>query len=332
MNDPRLRSLLALPLAAALLAACGGTSDDSGTAGRSPAGDAPQGFPLVVQNCGVETTFERPPRRAVSMNQHATEVMLALGLEESMAGTAYLDDAVLPEYQAAYDGIEVIADEYPSFEALLAAEPDFVYGGFASTFDEGEGRSRTALADAGIASYLNVEECADGPVTMDLIDTEIRNVAEIFGVPDRAEEEIGRLHATLEAVRGALEGVDPVDVFVYDSGDKTAFTAGGAGIGNEMISAAGGVNLFADVDKVWADVSFEQVADRAPEAIVIYDYGDQPVADKKEFLLAHPALQDVPAIVDERFAVLPLSSAVLGVRVPGAVDALARQLHPDSFA
>ena len=78
-----------------------------------------------------------------------------------------------------------------------------------------------------------------------------------------------------------LEGVEPVKLFVYDSGDKTAFTAGGAGIGNEMIERAGGVNLFADLDKAFGDVSFEQVAERAPEVIVIYDYGDQTVAAER---------------------------------------------------
>lgn len=78
-------------------------------------------------------------------------------------------------------------------------------------------------------------------------------------------------------------------------------------------------------------MSFEQVAARAPDVVVIYDYGDQSVADKKRFLLSHPALTDVPAIRNKRFAVLPLSSTVLGVRVPEAVDSLARQLHPDRF-
>ncbi|UUN25224.1 ABC transporter substrate-binding protein [Streptomyces sp. FIT100] len=318
----------AMVAAALLLSGCGGTAARDNAA---PAAPAPKGFPVTVSNCGVKTTYQRPPQRAVSLNQHATEVMLALGLEKSMVGTAYLDDRILPEYQDAYDGIKALAKEYPSFETLLAAEPDFAYGGFASTFDEKEGRSRDALSQAGVHSYLNIEECPSGPVTMAMVDQEIRNVAKIFGVPDRAEQQVKKVHGTLDAVNDKLAGVRPVKIFVYDSGDKTAFTAGGAGIGNEMIKQAGGVNLFADLDKAFGDVSFEQVAERAPEVVVIYDYGDQPVEDKKKFLLANPALKDVPAIKNKRFAVLPLSSTVLGVRVPSGVESLARQLHPDRF-
>ncbi|MFD4131244.1 ABC transporter substrate-binding protein [Streptomyces goshikiensis] len=327
MRTMRRLSLLSALSTAVLAAGCGGPASDR----PASAGSAAEGFPVTTSNCGVKTTYERPPRRAVSLNQHATEVMLALGLEKSMVGTGYLDDAILPEYQAAYGGIKVLSKEYPSAEVLLAAEPDFVYGGFSTTFDEKEGRSRAALAKAGVNTRLNIEECPSGPVTMAAMDEEIRDVAKIFGVPDRAEAQVKKLHGTLDSVEGKLTGVQPVKLFVYDSGDKTAFTAGGKGIGNEMIKRAGGVNLFADVDKAFGDVSFEQVAERAPEVVVIYDYGDQPVEDKKRFLLANPALKDVPAIKNKRFAVLPLSSTVLGVRVPSAVESLARQIHPDRF-
>ncbi|MFD4243559.1 ABC transporter substrate-binding protein [Streptomyces sp. NPDC058525] len=319
------KSLLSALATALLISGCGGAATPSAT---PKAGATAKGFPLTVENCGVSTTYQRPPQRAVSLNQHATEVMLALGLEKSMVGTGYLDDKILPEYQGAYDSVKVISKEYPSFEALLEAEPDFVYGGWKSTFDEKEGRSRAAFTKAGINTHLNTEECPTGPVNAASMDEEIRTLGKIFGVPERAEERLASLHATLDKVETQLAGVTPVKLFVYDSGDKTAFTAGGKGIGNDMIRRAGGENLFADLDKAFGDVSFEQVAQRAPEAIVIYDYGDQSVEDKKKFLLAHPALKDVPAIKNQRFAVLPLSSTVLGVRMPGAVESLAKQLHP----
>lgn len=117
-------------------------------------------------------------------------------------------------------------------------------------------------------------------------------------------------------------------MFVYDSGDGSAFTAGGNGIGNEIVRLAGGRNVFADLDATFGDVSWEQVIKRKPEVVVIYDYGGTPVAAKKKRLLNDPALADVPAIKNKRFAVLPLSSAVLGVRVADAVQDLAGQLHP----
>ncbi|MGI5352015.1 ABC transporter substrate-binding protein [Streptomyces sp. CA-250714] len=304
------------------LTACAGSGGGAAKSGRSA-----EGFPYTVTNCGVKTTFTEPPRRAVTMNQHVTEIMLALGLQDRMAGTAYLDDRILPRYAKAYRGIKVLAKKYPSKEALLAANPDFVYGGYASAFDKTEGRERAALTGSGVKTRLNVENCTKD-VGVSTLHREIREIGRTFGVPRRAEALIRKQDRQLAATARRLKGTERTPVFVYDSGDSSAFTAGGKGIGNEILHRAGGRNVFADVDKNFADVSWEKVVQRKPEVVVIYDYGGTTVAQKKKRLLDDPALADVPAVKHRRFAVLPLSSAVLGPRVPDAVDELARQLHP----
>lgn len=319
------------PIPAALLplllplAACGSTPEP---AERTEAPAA--GFPYTVTNCGVRTTFEAPPKRVVTMNQHVTEIMIELGLAKSLVGTAWLDDAVLPAYKKAYDSVPVVAKEYPSKEKLLAVDPDFVYGGYASAFAAKDGRTRDDLGDSGIDTRLNLENCPEGGTSMDDLFVEIKEVGRTFGVAGRAAKWTADARATLAATAAGLKDVKPVPVFVYDSGDKTAFTAGGAGIGNELIERAGGRNVFADLDKSFGDATWEQVVARKPEAIVIYDYGSTTVAQKKKRLLEDPVLRDVPAIRNKRFAVLPLSDAVLGVRAPAAAGRLADQLHPEA--
>ncbi|NGO72913.1 ABC transporter substrate-binding protein [Streptomyces boncukensis] len=321
------RALLA-PSLLIPLAACGSPSGSDSAAGS---GKSPEGFPYTVTNCGVKTTYRKPPERAVALNQHSTEILLALGLGDRMAGTAYLDDAIDPRYRKAYDKIKVLAKEYPSKEALLAANPDFVYGGYSSAFDKTEGRDRAGLGDSGVKTRLNTESCAKDRVGVPELRREIRQVARTFGVPERAEKLIKDQDRRLAATARKLKGAEKKKVFVYDSGTSSAFTAGGQGIGNEIIERAGGSNVFASLDKPFGDVSWEKVVQHRPDVVVIYDYGGTPVAKKKQRLLKDPALADVPAIKHKRFAVLPLSSAVLGPRVPQAVDRLARQLHPEAY-
>lgn len=324
----RALALLALTLS---LAGCGAAGTSAPTRSSSPAPAPPAGFPVTITNCGVSTTYQRPPQRAVAMNQHATEIMLALGLEDRMAGTAYLDDHILPKYREAYRSVPVLAREYPSYEVLLQAAPDFVYGGYASAFSQREGRSRARLREAGITTHLNVASCTDGPVTMEHVRREIRTIATIFNVEERAETLIDRMNAELAATKRKLAGVDPVSVFVYDSGSQAPMTAGGHGIANEIIQLAGGRNVFANLDESFTDVSWEQVIERRPETIVILDYGAASAAQKKRRLLTNPALAGIPAIKHRRFAVLPLSSTVVGIRAPHAVTELARALHPERF-
>ncbi|MDJ0379935.1 ABC transporter substrate-binding protein [Streptomyces sp. G-G2] len=335
---PRFRAALrALTPFAALgllipLAACGGADPDrDGTpAAAAPADGRGAGFPYTVTNCGVTTTYQAPPRRAVAMNQHATEILLALGLQDRMAGTAYLDDAILPAYRPAYDEVKVLAKEYPSKELLLGANPDFVYGGYSSAFDKAQGRDREGLGKSGIPTRLSVEYCTPGPVRFDQLKTEITEVARTFGVPERGARLIEDEQRRIDAATTRVKDKARPAVFVYDSGDAAAFTSGGNGIGNEIVSLAGGTNVFADLKDTFGDVSWEKVIERQPETVLIYDYGGTSVEAKKQRLVNDPALARVPAIRDRRFVVLPLSSAVLGVRVADAVDSLARQLHPDA--
>ncbi|MBW1600770.1 ABC transporter substrate-binding protein [Streptomyces sp. JJ66] len=333
---PRARHLrgAALALATALtttvLAGCGDGTRDS--AEERPAQATAEGFPVTIDNCGVTTTYEEPPSRAVTIHQHPAELMLALGLEDRMIGTAFPDSAVLPEHQEAYEAIPELAEKEPSFESILEAEPDFVYGGYGSAFAEDAGRSRDAFADAGIDTHLNREYCGEGEVSMEDAYDEIRTLGTIFGVQERAEEVVADLEHRISETTGAVEEAPKVPVFVYDSGDKSAFTAGGQGLGTEIIHLAGGRNVFADLDEVFGDVSWEQVIARKPEVIALYDYrGAGSVAEKKEVLLSQPALADVPAVKNERFVVLPLTATLVGVRPPHAVEDLARGLHPERF-
>lgn len=316
--------------ALALTAGCGssdGPGDDPGAAASSPAG-----FPVTIDNCGVKTTYTRPPARVVTIHQHPAELMLALGLGDRMVGTAYPDSSVLPELRKAYEAVPELAEEEPSFETVLDAEPDLVYGGYGSAFGEKEGRSRKAFADAGIDTYLNREYCGKKQVTMEDTYEEIRTIGTIFGVPGRADSLVSDLKGRVGKAASAVDGEADVPVFVYDSGDKSAFTAGGKSLGTELIRLAGGKNVFADLDDVFGDVSWEQVVERRPEAIAIYDYaGSDSIEQKEKYLLSQPALADVPAIRNKRFVVLPLTATLVGIRSAYAVGDLARGLHPESF-
>ncbi len=321
----------AVALSSLLLTTGCGSSDEGGGDAKATAA-VPAGFPVTIDNCGVKTTYDKPPSRVVTIHQHPAELMLALGLKDRMVATAFPDSAVLPELKKDYEAIPELAEKEPSFEKVLDAEPDFVYGGYGSAFAENEGRSRKAFADAGIDTYLNREYCGKKQVTMKDTYDEIRTIGRIFGVPDRADKLVADLEGRVGPAAAEVEGEPEVPVFVYDSGDKSAFTAGGKSLGTELIRLAGGENVFADLDDVFGDVSWEQVVERRPEVIAIYDYaGAGSVEQKKKFLLSQPALADVPAVRNKRFVVLPLTATLVGIRSAYAVEDLARGLHPESF-
>ena len=60
---------------------------------------------------GTKTDFavKSAPTHAVSMSQATTEMMLQLGLEDKMAGTAFKEEEIYPPLQAAYDKVKVLS-------------------------------------------------------------------------------------------------------------------------------------------------------------------------------------------------------------------------------
>lgn len=331
------RNFLAIGLAAILLlTGCAGgkpasTAAPTADSPAKPPQTAENLSPVHVQNGEHTLTFTQVPERAVTLNQHVTEIMLALGLADRMAGMAYLDDRILPQFQQAYEKIPVLSDQYPSKEVLLAAEPDFVYAGWKSAFTEKGVGTVQELASVGIQAYLHQSSNMSAPDLEDVA-ADIRNIGRIFRIEDRADRLIGQMKAEMdETVRRIGEVKQPLRVFVYDSGEDQPLTAG-SNFMSRMIAMAGGQNIFDDIPKGWTSVSWEEVVSRQPEVIVVVDYGDRGVEQKKQYLLAKKELADLPAIQNNRLIVLPLSAAAEGIRAPHALQTLAEGFYPEKFA
>src|SRR6202008_77640 len=94
------------------VAACGGAATTEPSTTTAPTPITTAAAPAAagpIDDCGVRVPSSPPPTRAVTLNQGATEVMLALGLQDRMIGTAYLDDRVAPAYASAYASVPVLA-------------------------------------------------------------------------------------------------------------------------------------------------------------------------------------------------------------------------------
>ena len=278
-----------------------------------------------VQTGTASYVYNEPPSRAITLNQHVTEIMLALELQEHMVGTAYIDDEILPQYQAAYRAIPVLAEEYPSREVILAQNPDFIYGGFRSAFGDDAAGSQDELNKLDIGTYLTSAICNVGSAdTLDDVYADIRAIGDIFGVADRAEALVKAMSEEVaDAASQAGNTGDALRVFMFDSGDDAPFTAVCCSMFTNMIETAGGENIFDDVDGRWKTVSWEEVIDRDPELIVLTEADWSTSQEKIDLLLGNPALADITAVKEQRFVVLQFSSLVPGIRNATAIAELA---------
>ncbi|MCV0351728.1 MAG: ABC transporter substrate-binding protein [Nitratireductor sp.] len=298
------------------------------------------GFPYTDENCGYTTTHEAPPARAVTLSNNATEMMLALGLEDRMAGTSYMANLkISPQYEAAYNTVPVLSPLVATTEQLIEAEADFVYAGYPDGFSESR-HTRDQLHDLGMKTRLNTEGCNLGKFGFDELYAEIRSMSAIFGVRERGEALIADIEERLSEVEAKLDGVEAMPVFIFNGGESAPRAVLGNTMLSHVVERAGGANIFGDVANRYGQVSWEQIAERAPEYIVVYysgTAGGQVVGDpagelgqaRIEILKANPTVENVPGIAGEKFVTI---DSVWGQPGPSSIDAvekLARAFHPD---
>lgn len=285
-------------------------------------------FPVTVQSCNREVTFDAPPAKAIANDVNLVEMMLALGLRDRMVGYTGVSGwkTLDEELRKGIAELPELSAQYPTREVLLGAEPDFFFAGWNYGMKVGGEVTPESLEPLGIKTYELTESCIHiGPKaksSMQDMYVDLLNLGRIFGVEDRAEDLVAGYEAKLAEITASVDRSTPLRVFVYDSGEESPFTAGAYAMPTALIEAAGGKNIMDDLDKSWATVAWEPVVERNPEVIVIVNYGDVTAEQKIAFLEANPAFANVDAVKNDRYVVLEYVEATPGPRNIRAVEKL----------
>ncbi|NLL54327.1 MAG: ABC transporter substrate-binding protein [Clostridiales bacterium] len=282
-------------------------------------------FPQTYDNYGREIVLTKRPEKVITAGPNCTELFIALGLADYVIGNSCDNHAQAPldVYKDAYDKIPELTFGYPTLEAVVGSGADFLYA--IDWVFEGDFTAE-ALEEYGVVTYAN------SAASVEAIFAEIRDIGRIFGVSEEAERFIADQQARIDAVTAAVEGKEPLKVFCYDSDTGSGvYTAGGPNIETELIALAGGVNVFANLEKAWIGVSLEEILHQQPDVIVVHDY-DKPTAEEKiAAIKGDPILSQLDCVQKDRIVVLPLENAFPGSRTADCVEVVARGLYPELF-
>ncbi|MBD8608722.1 ABC transporter substrate-binding protein [Aeromicrobium sp. CFBP 8757] len=315
-----------------------GTASEATLAGTEGRTD----YPLTItDNCGVDVTIEKAPERAVSVNQGSTEILLSLGLQDRMVGTATWTDAVRPNLAAANAEVPRLGDDAVSYERVLKEEPDLVTASFAYALDGDDPDRRAQYARLGVPTYLAPSHCdgrtdasgdgpRDHPLEMDVIYEEITQLAEIFDVPSRGEALVAELKQRMADAAESAPGRD-VSIAYWFANTELPYMAGANGSPGVMSRTVGVDNVFADTDVEWPQISWESVLDRDPDVIALGDLArDQETGDKLEdkirFLETNPVTKQLTAVREKRYVVLNGADMNPSIRTVDGTEKLAKAL------
>ena len=289
-----------------------------------------------MSSCGIEWTYEQAPERALALDTNALEIMLELGLEDRLVGyfgnPDFLSDRFAAMAEAA--GVENLGSSfpYPSLEAVLAPNPDFV---FSYGYNPEAGFDPEAMVASEINNYAFEETCIgfDGAVTIGSLFETVEDIGAIFEIEARAAEVIDGYEERIAAVAEMIPADStPPRMFLMDFGEDTIFTAASGAIPTDIFALAGGTNVFADTTgadiagTAWMNATFEQIVERDPEVIVIVDYGFGEPDERRSFAEEHPALSGVTGVRDGRYIVVRFPQIVPSPENIDAIELIAEAL------
>ncbi|WP_232734415.1 ABC transporter substrate-binding protein [Serratia sp. TKO39] len=292
---------------------------------------------VSLQNCGVTRDYPQPPQRVLVYANPALENLLALGLAGRAIGVVGYDRTRDPVPTASAETLQApTSPAPPTAEALLLMRPDFVYSASYYWLHSPETPDRARLAEWGIGTYLSPGACSGqqsaiaAALTFEDIFTELRELARIFNVSRAGEALIARLRGQLRAFEAQRAPLPHLRLLWWYAGAQTPYVAGCCGAPGLLSRSVGSENLFGDRPELWPTVSWEVIAARDPDAIVLGDLprgglGDS-AADKIAFLEHHPLTATLRAVRQRRYVILPGYDMDPSARTVAALGRLIRGL------
>jgi len=274
---------------------------------------------LVLVSCVASLVSARQsPRRIVSLVPALTEMLFAIGAgPQVVAVSSY--DADPPEVRA-LPRVGALLD--PDVERILSLRPDLVIT-YASQADL---QAQLLRATIPVFDYRH-GGLADITGTM-------RALGARTGHVEEAEAAARAIEARLAAIRDRTAGgrrPRTLLVFGRERGSlRNIYASGGRGFLHDMLEAAGGANVFADIDRESVQATTELILARAPDAIIEVRSADVLTdAEAASEAEAWSALSSVPAVRQRRVEVLTgRGLTVPGPRVAEVVERMSRALHP----
>lgn len=268
----------------------------------------------------VAGTFARAqegtPHRIISFIPAVTEMLFALGVGDRVVAVGSFDKYP-PEIQT-LPRVGALLD--PNLERILSLRPDLVtvYG------SQTDLRAQLEAAKVPLFVYSHAD--------LSDVTTTILELGARVGRTDRARELTAEIARALSAVRQRVSGQPrPRTLIVFGRESYTLrgiYASGGYGFIHDMVTAAGGDNVFADLKQQAVQATTELIISRRPD--VILELRAEPLSDERRVreLASWKPLSSVPAVRSGRIHIIADPRVVIpGPRVAEGVEVIAGVLH-----
>jgi iron complex transport system substrate-binding protein len=231
----------------------------------------------LTDQAGNTLAIEQPVRRLISAYGPSTAIIYSINAGDRLVAASYLG-ARDPQGAAAMERIDarfsnLVGDDYFSqsefnLEHAATLEPDLVIGGARSDWAE-------SVSQLGIQVFLMEAE------TPDQLKEAMLLIGQLFGPHTyvQAQAWVAYYDWVIDNILDETRHITQEErVRVLFTGTEPLRIASGEMYQTDIIEAAGGISVSADLSGYWNDVNLEQIAIWDPDVIIVPPYGGASVA------------------------------------------------------
>ena len=278
----------------------------------------------LVDDLGYSLALTSPPERIVSLAPSNTEILFAIGAGDKVIGvTRYCNYPYnFTAWIEAGNMTSIGSYRDPTIEPITALEPDLILSTQKSLESTNNlrnlGYNVLVLAPKNVSDVLNnillVGRATDHYKEAVAIESELRQ--RIDAITNQAADATSTTKVYNEVWAEPLKAAGP-ETFI-----------------DEMITLAGGENIFHDAIVDYPTVSSEAIIERNPDVMVFPDeyMGIEHYFESMEPVKERPGWNIISAVQNDR--IYEINSDLIsraGPRLAEALEILAKMIHPEIF-
>jgi iron complex transport system substrate-binding protein len=269
----------------------------------------------LVDATGRHVRAPSTPHRVVALAPSITETIYSIGAGDEVVGvTDFTDWPAEAQKRPSVGGIV-----NPSIEKLVSLHPDLVI----ASREVNRRETVDELDRLGIPIFVVDPQGLDGVLES------IRQVGRALNRSTDADRLVDQLRARREAVMTRVRRLARPRVLLVIWPDPV-ITIGRQAFITDVITAAGGQSVTADLAQQWPQISLEEILRRNPEWLLLPANGHQPIslADLEQ----RPGWDRVEAVRRHRVIYYDERLDHSSPRAFDALEDLAKHLHADAFS
>jgi iron complex transport system substrate-binding protein len=278
----------------------------------------------LVDRMGNMVTLTSAPERIVSLAPSNTEILFAIGAGDSIVGvTDYCNYPYnFTEWIEAGNITSVGNYADPSVEPIVALNPDLV---LASTQSLETAENLQALGYNVLVIEAN---------TLDVVLQDILLVGRATDRNAEASAVVSEMRARINAVSTKAADATTTPTVYHEVWNEPLMSVGPDTFIDELITLAGGENIFNDATTSWPMISSEAVIEKNPDVMFFPDMymGRADFYETIESVENRPGWDTITAV--QNGALYEINADIIsrsGPRLADALELIAKMVHPEIF-